>query len=237
MLAQHLHEFLVKEVALRHGEDPVLVEHLGIELLQFVEQHLVFTLYVIGISGNHEKQKRVSLYMSQEPQSESLTLTCSLDDARYVSHNKRLVVVVGNDAETWLKGGKRIIGNLRTRTGECRQQCGLTSVGETNKTNIGKELQLHDDGTLLHRLARLCEARCLIGGRTELEVAQSTPTTFQQYHLLSVVSDITDVFSSLGIIYHGTARYVYILVLAICAMTFVTPAIAAMLCKDVPLIL
>ena len=81
----------------------------------------------------------------------------------------------------------------------------------------------------------MCEAGSLVGGAAELEVTQSAATPFQQYHLLSVVGDVTDIFSCLRIVDYRTTRHVDIHILAISAMTLVTAAVATMLRKDMPL--
>jgi len=47
---------------------------------------------------------------------------------------------------------------------------------------------------------------------------------------------VTDIFASLGIIYHGSARHIYIDILAIGAMSLVMAAVTAVLRIDVLLI-
>ena len=55
-LAQHLDKFVVEQVTFCDGKNPVLVEHVGIEVSEFVEQYLVFFLDVVGITRHHKKQ-------------------------------------------------------------------------------------------------------------------------------------------------------------------------------------
>ena len=79
--------------------------------------------------------------------------------------------------------------------------------------------------------------RCLIRSRSELEITQSATTAFQEEHLLTIISDITDVLSRLGIIDHCTTGYVDIHILTVGTVTLVLAAVAAMLCEDMTLVL
>ena len=98
----------------------MLVEHLRIELLQFVEQNLVFAFDVVRISRHHEQQQRVALDMTEEAETEALTFRGSLDDTRDIGHHERLVVAIAHDAEGGLHRGEGIVGNLGTGIGEGR---------------------------------------------------------------------------------------------------------------------
>ena len=100
----------------------MLGEHVGVELLQLVEQYLVFVLDVIGIARHHEEQQRVALDMSQKAQSETFTLGGTLDDAGNVGHDERLLVAIAYDAQRGLHGGKGVVGYLRAGIGDSRQQ-------------------------------------------------------------------------------------------------------------------
>ena len=75
----------------------MFVEHLRIKLTQLVQQNLIFALDVIRIARHHEEQQGVALDMTQEAESESLTLRGSLDDAWDVGHHKRLLVAIAHD--------------------------------------------------------------------------------------------------------------------------------------------
>ena len=77
----------------------MLVEHFRIELTQFIEQDVVFLVDIVGIAGNHKEQQRITLYMPQETQSESLAFGRPFDDARDIGHHERLVVVITHDAQ------------------------------------------------------------------------------------------------------------------------------------------
>ena len=98
-LAQHVDKLVVEQVALGDRQHAVLVEHLGVELLQFLEQHFIFALDIDGVAGHHEEQQRVAFDVAEKAQSQSLALAGSLDDAGDVGHDKRLVVMIVYDAQ------------------------------------------------------------------------------------------------------------------------------------------
>ena len=77
----------------------MLVEHLGIEIAEFIEQNLILALDVVGISRHHEEQQRVTLDMAQKAETESLAFAGTLDDAGDVCHHKRLAVTITHDAK------------------------------------------------------------------------------------------------------------------------------------------
>ena len=215
----------------------MLIEHLGIKILQLAQEHLIFLLDVVGIAWYHEEEQRVALDVTEESQTKSLSFARTLDDARDISHDKTLVVAVVHDAQRWFERSKWIVSNLRTSTGYGAEQRALAGIRESHQAHVGEELQLHDDGHLLHRFAWLGIARSLIGRGTELEVAQSATTALEQQYFLPIIGYIAYILARLGIIYHGATRHVDIDVLAIGAMALVASAITTMLGKEVALIL
>ena len=52
-----VHQFLVQHVTLGDGQYALLVQHLGIECLQFVQQNVVLPGDVIRIGRYHEEQQ------------------------------------------------------------------------------------------------------------------------------------------------------------------------------------
>ena len=214
----------------------MLREHLGIELLQLVEQDFILAADVIGVAGHHEEQQRVALDVTKETQTEAASLAGTLDDAGDVGHHERLIVAIGHDAQRGFHRCERIVGNLRAGIRQCTHQRRLAGIGESHEADIGQQLQLEDDGHLLHGLAGLCEAWCLIGGRAELEVAESTATTLEQDDFLSVVVHVAHKLTCLGIVDHRTRRHIDVDIAAIGAVTLVGTAVATVFSEDVSLI-
>ena len=56
-LAEHVHQFLVQQVAFCHGEHAVFVQHAGVELFEFSEQDFIFLGDVLRVAGHHEEQE------------------------------------------------------------------------------------------------------------------------------------------------------------------------------------
>ena len=175
--------------------------------------------------------------MAQEAQSQSLTLAGTLDDTRNVGHDKRLLVPVSHDAEARLKCGEGVVGYLGTRTRQRREQSRLAGIGQAHQSNVGQQLQLQNDGHLLHWLAGLGIARSLIGGRAELVVAKTAATALEQHHHLAVVGHVAHELARLGIVDHSAAGHVDVDILAVGAMTLVATTVATMFGAYVALIL
>ena len=116
-----------------------------------------------------------------------------------------------------------------------REQRRLTCIGETYQSDIGQQLQFENDGHFFHRFAWLRKTRSLVGSRTELEVAQSATTSFQQEHFLSVIRHIAYILASFGIVDDRSARHIYVLVLSVLTVTFVASAVAAVFGEDMTL--
>ena len=85
-------------------------------MLQLIQQYFILTLNVVSIARHHEEQKGVALDMTEESQAESLPLTGTFDDTRYIGHHETLAVTIADDAQRWFHRRKRIVGNLRLRT-------------------------------------------------------------------------------------------------------------------------
>ena len=111
-MAEHLHEFLVEQIALGDCQYAVFVEHLRIELAELVEQDVVFLIDIIGIAGYHKEQQGIALNMAEEAQAEALTFGSTFNDAGDISHHERFVVVIAHDAERGFHGGEGIVGYL-----------------------------------------------------------------------------------------------------------------------------
>ena len=83
-----VHQLLIEHIALRDSQHTLFVQHFGIERTQLIQQYFILLADIIAICRNHEQQQRVTLDMTQKPQSQSFSLTGSLDDARYVRHHE-----------------------------------------------------------------------------------------------------------------------------------------------------
>ena len=153
--------------------------------------------------------------MSQEAESQSFSLACSLDDAGNVSHDEGFVVAIGHHAEAWFHGGEGIVCNFGSCGRERGQQGGLTGVWEADESHVSEQFQFENHHHFLHGFSRLCIARCLVCGSSELEVAESAASPFEEHDDLSVFRHVADILSRFGVVSHGSGRYVNVFVFSI----------------------
>ena len=157
----------------------MLIQKFGIVLRQLAQQNLIIFGYIVTIGWHHKEQNRVTLDVAQETRTESLALVCTLDDTWYIGHYERLVVTHFDNTQIRLKRRKGIVGNLGLGSRHNRQQCTLTCIGETYKTNIGQHLQLQNKGSFVTILTWLCIARRLIRSTLEVPITKTTTATLQ----------------------------------------------------------
>ena len=232
---KHLLQFVIEEVALRDGKNPLLVEHLGIEVAQFAKQHLIFMTDVVRIARYHEKQEGVTLDMTQESKSQATAFGSAFDDARNVGHYKGLSVSVRHNAERRFHCCERIACNLWASTRQGTEQRTLSCIRKAYESNVCQQLQLKDDSTFNHRFARLSIARSLISRGREMLVTHAASTAFEEHHNLSIVGYIAYVFTSFSIINDSATRNIDVTVLAICSCASAGTSIASVSCKDMTL--
>ena len=225
---EHVNEFVVKEVAFRHSQYAVLVEHAGVELFQFAQQDAVFLGNMVGVAGHHEEEKGVTLNVAQKAQSQPAPLGCALDDAGNVGHHKRLTLAIGHYAQAGLHGGKGIVGYLGTGRRQGRHQRRLAGIGKAHKAYVRQQFQFQYHHHLLHRLARLGIARCLIGGGAKLPVAQSATSSLEQHDHLAVAFHVAQVLARFSIVGHGARRHINVAVLAVASVRAAFRTVTAM---------
>ena len=112
-------ELVVEHVRLCDSQYAVLYKKLRIVFAKLVQEHFVSLSDVVLVSCDHEQEDGVTLDMSEESHSDTLSLVGSLDDTRDVCHHERLVVVVAYDTKVRLESGERIVSNLWTSCRNC----------------------------------------------------------------------------------------------------------------------
>ena len=80
-----------------------------------------------------------------------------------------------DDAELRLERGERVVGDLRPGGGDRAQQRALAGVGHADQADVGDQLQLEPEVSLLAFGAGLGVARGLVGRRFEMPVAARRP--------------------------------------------------------------
>ncbi len=112
-----------------------------------------------------------ALEMLQKPMAEPVTVVRALDETGNVGHDEAAIVAQAHDAEVWRERREGIVGDLRTRRRDARNQRGLAGVGKADQADIGEELQVQAEAPVFAGQAGLCLARRTIRGAHELRVA------------------------------------------------------------------
>src|SRR5262245_5996726 len=94
----------------------------------------------------------------------------ALDQTGNVGDHERLVVIVGDDSEIRLEGGKRVVGDLGPCRGDARDQGGLSGVRKANQSYIGEKLQLQSKVFLIARQSVLGAAGRAVYRRCKVRV-------------------------------------------------------------------
>ena len=95
-----------------------------------MQENVILGFDIRAGGGHHEQQYCVSLYMPQEPQTETFAFARTLDDTRYIRHTEGPAVPVRDDTELGSKGGEGIVGYLGLGCGYHAQQGGFAGIGE-----------------------------------------------------------------------------------------------------------
>ena len=104
-----LHHGFVDDVAFGDSQNTLLVEQLGIIASQLFEKNFVFAVDVELFTTDHEEQKRITLNMSQEPESKTFPLAGSFYYSGDVGNTEGLVIMVLDNAEVGNQGGERVV--------------------------------------------------------------------------------------------------------------------------------
>ena len=115
-----------------------------------------------------------ALEVSQELVAETDALARALDQSRDVGDDQLAAVRRLHGAEHRRERRERILGNLRPRVGDPRQQRGLARVREADERCVGEELEAKLDLPLLAGQADLGKPRRLPARPCEMLVAAAT---------------------------------------------------------------
>ena len=97
----------------------------------------------------------------------------AFDEPGHVGDDEAAVVAQADDAEIRRQRGERVVGDLRPRRRDARDQRRLAGVGEANEPDVGEQLQLEPQILVFAGLARLDFARRAVGRRREARVAHA----------------------------------------------------------------
>ena len=109
----------------------------------------------------------------------------AFDQARHVGDHEAAVVAQADHAEIRRQRRERVVGDLRPRRRDARDQRGLAGVGETDEPDVGEQLQLETEILFFARLARLHFSRRAVRGRREPRVAHAAASAAGDEHALA----------------------------------------------------
>ena len=135
------------------------------------------------------------------------------------------------------KGRERIIGNLRFGSRNNRQERRFAGIGETYQSHVRQHFELQDDIPLLTRFTGLGITRSLVGGSTEMPVAESSLAAFEQDNPLAVFLHFRDILAGVAVIYDRSAWHFDNLILSVLAEAAALAAATAVGSHDVALVL
>ena len=147
--------------------------------LQFVADDVVAPLRVaVGAVDDVDQDSR-PFDMAQERVAQTCPGTRAFDQARNVGDRRpaRFLICGVEDvaqvqhAQIRLERRERIVGDLRPRRGQGREQRGLARVGQSHQPDVGDQPQFQTNPVLLPGFAFLRVARSLMRRRREVDVA------------------------------------------------------------------
>ena len=97
-----------------------------------------------------------------------------------------------HDTEVRLEGRERIVGDLRVRGGQRREECRLAGIRKAHEADVGDEPELQADPSLLAGLTLLGVLRGLVRRRREVLVAEAATPAPGDHRRLADGDEIGD---------------------------------------------
>ena len=130
-----------------------------------------------------------------------------LDEPRQIGEDKAAAIPVLHDAEVGLQRRERIVGDLRLRAREPRDQSALAGVGKAHHPHVREQPQLEADPLLLALGPWLRETRRLQRRGGEVHVSQAAPSAFREHPTAPVLAQIGQDFRGVGITHQRSRRH------------------------------
>src|SRR5689334_19547769 len=106
-------------------------------------------------------EDRAALDVAQELIAETMSFVRAFDESRNVGDDERFVVIRADHTEVRDERRERVIGDLRLRCADDRDERRLARVRKTDHADVGDELELDEELALLTLFTRLRESRSL----------------------------------------------------------------------------
>ena len=170
-------------------------------------QLVVLRLPIHGVDRDEKGEHPRALDVAQELEAESLPRMRSLDDAGNVGHDEGPRVAHLHDAKIRCERRERIIGDLRARGRDHREERGLAGVRLADESDVGDQLQLEFKRLELAFLARLPFPRRLMRCGRKERVSLASAPALGDADLLSVVEHVRDPLARFAIADHRARRH------------------------------
>src|SRR5678815_2490763 len=151
----------------------------------------------------------------------------ALDQPGNVGDHERLIVIVGDDSEIRLEGGKGIVGDLGSCRRDARDQGGLSGVRKANQSDIGEKLQLQSKFFLFARQSVLGAAGRAVYRRCKVSVPMTAAAPGRDQHALARLGEIVKQFAGFKVVDYRSERDSDFQILAILSMPVAAFAMAA----------
>ncbi len=116
---------------------------------------------------------------------EPLALVSAGDESGDVRDDERFVIH-SDDSQVRHQSGERVVGDLRTRRRDTRDESGLAGVGEADQPDIGEKSQLEPQPPALTGAALLGERRRTPCRRCEASVPLAATAALGGYELVAL---------------------------------------------------
>src|SRR5580692_9955964 len=113
----------------------------------------------------------------------------------------------GHNAEVRLQSRKRIIGNLRPRRRDSRNQRGLANIGITDQPNIREQLKFQPEDTFFAGPSLFMFARSLVRRRSKARITAPAAPAVSDYHAFIRAGKIVDLVARFRVIHNRAHRH------------------------------
>src|SRR5271155_346806 len=111
-----------------------------------------------------------------------------------------------HDAEVRLQSREGIVGNLRPRRRDARDQRGLSNIGITDQPYIGEQLEFQAEDALFAGASLFMLARGLMRGRGKARVPSTTAPAAGNHDALIGVAEVVDFVAGFGVVHNRSHR-------------------------------
>ena len=111
-----------------------------------------------------------------------------------------------HDTEVGLQSREGIVGNLRPRRRDTRNQRGLANIGITDQPHIGEQFEFQAEDTLFARPSFFMLTRRLMRGRGKARIPPPTPSAASNHDALIRMGKIVDFLAGFGVVHNRSHR-------------------------------